>query len=188
MRQERLDTARLILRRPRPRNAEEILARYGGDAEVTRFMSWPRHQTLDDTRAFLQFSDAEWRRRPAGPFLVHARSGGRLLGATGYAFEAPDRAATGYIFARDAWGQGYATEALGAIVEHAPTIGILRLYALCHVEHRASSRVLEKCGFLCEGVLRAHSAFPNLERGCLFDVLCYARGFATSGSKAAESL
>jgi len=178
MRAERLETGRLILRRPRVEDAADIFARYASDAEVTRFMSWPRHESLADTRAFLDFSDAEWQRWPAGPYAVHARADGRLIGGTGYAFEVPDRAATGYVFARDAWGQGYATEALTAIVEHAPAIGIRRLYAICHVDHRASSRVLEKCGFEREGVLPGHAEFPNLMRGHPCDVLRYAREFA----------
>jgi ribosomal-protein-alanine N-acetyltransferase len=171
---QRIETARQILRRPQPEDAREILARYASDADVTRFMSWPRHQSIDDTRAFILFSDAEWGRWPAGPLLVHRRSDGLLLGSTGYAFESPEQAATGYVFAKDAWGQGYATEALRAVVEHASALGIVRLHAHCHADHRASARVLEKCGFVCQGVLRAHTEFPNLERGRLFDVLSYA--------------
>jgi [ribosomal protein S5]-alanine N-acetyltransferase len=181
MRAEALETARLTLRRPRPEDAEQIFARYAGDAEVTRFMSWPQHRTVADTRAFLELSDAEWERWPAGPYLVHAHSDGRLVGSTGYAFETADRAATGYVFAKDAWGQGYATEAVRAIVEHAPSLGIRRLYAICHVEHRASARVLEKCGFACEGILQAHAEFPNLARGRRSDVRSYGKEFTEAG-------
>ena len=49
------------------------------------------------------------------------------------------RAMTGYVLARDAGGRGYATEALGAMVETTRTPGVRRLYALCHHEHRASA-------------------------------------------------
>jgi RimJ/RimL family protein N-acetyltransferase len=51
---------------------------------------------------------------------------------------------------------------------------VARLYALCHVDHRASWHVLEKCGFEREGVLPRHSVFPNLTPEPL-DVLSYAR-------------
>jgi GNAT superfamily N-acetyltransferase len=54
---------------------------------------------------------------------------------------------TGYVLAKDAWGQGYATEALGAMVDVARRINLRRIYALCHPQHQASWRVLEKCGF-----------------------------------------
>jgi RimJ/RimL family protein N-acetyltransferase len=57
----------------------------------------------------------------------------------------------------------------------APPCGVKRLYALCHVDHAPSYRVLEKCGFTREGVWRRHSEFPNLAPGQLADVLCYVR-------------
>jgi ribosomal-protein-alanine N-acetyltransferase len=179
---ERLETERLVLRRPCLEDASDIFARYASDAEVTRFMSWPRHESICDTQAYLEYSDAEWQRWPAGPYVVHARGNGQLVGSTGYAFEAPDRAATGYVFAKDVWGRGYATEVLRAMIEHAPAIGIRRLYAICHVDHRASSRVLEKCGFKFEGILPGHAEFPNLMRGHLCDVLCYAMKFTGAES------
>ena len=140
-------------------------------------MSWPTHRSSQETRAFLEHSAAEWEGCPAGAYLIEGRSGGALLGGTGLHFENPARAATGYILARDAWGLGYATETLRAIVELAAQLGVLRLQALCHPEHAASQRVLEKCGFAREGVLRCHTAFPNLGSGRPADVVCYARIF-----------
>ena len=107
-----------------------MLERYAGDVEVTRYLGWPRHTSVADTQAFLAVSDAEWSRWPAGPYLLFARDGGQLLGGTGLAFETQERAATGYVLARDAWGRGYATEALQAMVDLARTVRIRRLYAL----------------------------------------------------------
>lgn len=172
---EELRTPRLVLRRPRAGDAASIFERYAGDPQVTRFLGWPRHASPNDTRAFIAFSDAEWERWPAGPYLIVSATGGVLLGSTGFGFETPYRAVTGYVLARDAWGHGYATEALTAISGLARTVGVRRLYALCHVQHPASARVLEKCGFEREGVLRKYTEFPNLEPGEPQDVLCYAR-------------
>jgi ribosomal-protein-alanine N-acetyltransferase len=169
-----VETQRLVLRRPRLADAEAIFVRYASDRNATRFLSWPRHESVDATRAFLEFSDAEWRRWPAGTYLVESRENGRLIGGTGFGFETANRAATVYVFASDAWGKGYATEALRAVVALAHTIGVIRLCALCHVENAPSWRVLEKCGFTREGVLRQHSEFPNLTPDVPCDVFCYA--------------
>lgn len=79
------------------------------------------------------------------------------------------------MFAQDAWGQGFATETMQAIGEIAGDIGLARLYALCHVMHRPSARVLEKSGFVREGVLRRYLDFPNLDSNGPADVCCYAR-------------
>jgi ribosomal-protein-alanine N-acetyltransferase len=171
---ERVDTARLLIRRPRLRDAPEIFRRYAADPEATRYLSWPVHASLEQTRAFVAFSDSEWRRWPAGPYLVFLRDG-LLIGGTGLSFESADRAQTGYVLAPDAWGQGYATEALLAMVDVARATGVRLLYALCHVDHRASARVLEKGGFVCEAVLPRFVEFPNLSAGVKSDVLKYVR-------------
>jgi ribosomal-protein-alanine N-acetyltransferase len=146
---ERVETDRLVLRKPHLQDAEAIFHRFAADPEVVRFVSWPRHQTVEATRTFLEFS-------------------------TGLSFETPSRAATGYVFAKEEWGNGYATEALRAITQVARDCGVVRLYALCHVEHGPSWRVLEKCGFVREGVLHRYSDFPNLTPGEACDVACYA--------------
>ena len=171
---EAVETSRLRLRRPRESDAEAIFARYSSDPDVTRFVGWPIHRSIDETHAFLDYSDAEWTRWPVGPYLIVAREEGRLLGGTGLAFETSYRAMTGYVLAKDAWGRGYATEALSAVVGIAKNSGLRRLYALCHHEHRESARVLEKCDFAREGVLRAFVEFPNLIPVEPQDVACYA--------------
>ena len=168
-----IETERLILRPPRADDAEAIFARYASDPRVTRYLGWPTHRSIEDTRGFLNFCAAEWQRWPAGPFLIESRETRALLGSTGLGFDASDQAATGYVLAHDAWGVGYATEALAAMRDLGARLGLSRLYALCHPQHRASARVLDKCGFTLESTLKAHSEFPNLEPGVPADVCCY---------------
>jgi len=171
---EVVETPRLLLRRPHASDAGAIFSRYAVDPDVTRYVGWAAHKSVDDTRGFLAFDDSQWEKWPAGSFLCWARDSGALLGGTGLLFETPQRAMTGYVFARDSWGRGYATEALGAMVDLSRTLGVLRLYALCHTDHRASARVLEKCGFSLEGTLRRYAEFPNFRPGEPQDVLCYS--------------
>ena len=156
-----LETERLLMRRPVAADAEAIFRRYAADAEVTRYMAWPRHTSIEETRWFLAFSDAEWQRGPGGPLLIYSKDDGRLLGGSGLVFERQHRVVTGYIFARDAWGKGYATETLTAMVALAREMGAVRIEATCHVGHAPSWRVMEKCGFEREGLLRRHTLFPN---------------------------
>jgi [ribosomal protein S5]-alanine N-acetyltransferase len=167
-------TTRLVLRPPTLTDAASIFERYASDPDVTRFLGWPRHESVAETEAFVRFSADEWVRWPAGPYLIWSRGDGRLLGGTGLAFEELDRAVTGYVLAKDAWGWGYATEALRAMVDVARQVGVKRLYALCHPEHRASWRVLEKCGFERDVDWTKPAEFPNLAPGVLQDVRCYA--------------
>jgi RimJ/RimL family protein N-acetyltransferase len=167
-----VETERMVLRAPRLNDAQPIFERYASDPEVTRYLGWPRHTSVADTRAFVKFSTTQWGKWNAGPMVAISRDAGTLLGSTGLTFEAPDVAQT--VFARDAWGQGYATEVLRAMIELATQRGVKRLYALCHPEHRASWHVLEKCDFVREQVLPRHAVFPNLSPDPA-DVVSYAR-------------
>ena len=170
---QEVETPRLLLRRPRAEDAWAIYERYASDREATKYMAWPMHTTINDTYAFLACSDAEWRRWPAGPYIICSRDG-ELIGSTGYAFETTERAITGYILARDAWGRGYATESLRAMIDVAARIGIRVLTASCHADHGASAHVLEKCGFVQDGRLSGHMVFPNLGSQLPADVLSYS--------------
>ena len=43
-----LETGRLLLRRPRDGDALGVFESYGRDPEVTRYLTWPPHGSLDD--------------------------------------------------------------------------------------------------------------------------------------------
>src|SRR5215208_4315886 len=169
-----LETARLALRRPQAVDAAAVFARYASDPAVTRYLGWRTHASVADTRVFLASCDSEWRRSGVGPYLIHSRETGALLGSASLRMVSSQQAAAGYVLARDAWGRGYATEALHAMRGLALRLGVLRLTATCHPDHRASWRVMQKCGFTREGLLRGHAQFPNLAPGIAGDVLCYS--------------
>lgn len=160
---DQIETARLRLRKPQSSDAEAIFTRYASDPMVTRYLGWPRHRTLTDTHEFLSFSASQWEKWPAGPFLIEDLASGRLLGSTGLDFTDRLRASTGYVLAQDSWGQGYASEALRAILDLSTQHQLEYLYALCHAVHIASRRVLERCGFSLEEGEGQRFPFPNLD-------------------------
>ena len=84
-----ITTDRLLLRKPTAADAKAIFDRYASDPMVCHYLAWPMHRTVDDTLAFLEFSDAEWARWPAGPYLIFSKGGDVLYGSTGLAFESP---------------------------------------------------------------------------------------------------
>lgn len=178
---EFVQTRRLILRRPLSSDVAAIYRRYASDPEVTRFLGWPRHATEEDTRGFIAFSNHAWDTTPCGPYLIESRSTHTLLGSAGFVFESARIASVGYLLAKDAWGQGFATEVVGALVELAQGIGISRLHAYCHPDNPATHRVLEKCGFALDSRQVRKMAFPNLGEGGAMGILCYARFSVAAG-------
>lgn len=82
------------------------------------------------------------------------------------------RAEVGFMLGRDAWGQGYAYEAMQAVLAYAATHGMRRLVARTHLGNHRSDGLLEKLGFEEEGLLRGHVLRDGERRDCrLFGLL-----------------
>lgn len=82
------------------------------------------------------------------------------------------RAEVGFMLGREAWGQGYASEAMQAMLSYAATQGLRRLLARTHLGNRRSESLLEKLGFEEEGMLRGHVLRDGERRDCrLFGLL-----------------
>lgn len=177
---EAIQTERLLLRWHVEADAEEIFSRYAHDPEVTRYLCWKPHQTLEDTIEFQRDKAADREQGISFGWLIRSKESHLVLGMVGFKIE-KHAVDLGYCLARDAWGQGYATEAARAVVTALQqNDAIWRIAALCHVENEASARVLEKAGLKHEGTLRRYYVFPNLGDEP-HDVHCYALGRDADG-------
>jgi ribosomal-protein-alanine N-acetyltransferase len=166
---EQLLSERLALRRPNAYDACAIFEGWAADKEATRYMAWPRHTSLDDTREFLRFSDEHWQQHGVGPYLICLRETGAIIGTTGLLTldsEVGGRllsAEVGYILARPYWGHGYATETLRASIKLARKLGFGRLCAQVHPDNPASCKILEKCGFIRPAQPLSTCHYPNIQ-------------------------
>lgn len=83
-----------------------------------------------------------------------ADESGRLAGTIGFVDWENGRAEIAYDLAPAWWGKGIATAACAALCQWGFDQGLTRIEACVLLENRASARVLEKCGFTWEGLLR----------------------------------
>ena len=82
------------------------------------------------------------------------------------------RAEVGFMLGRGAWDQGFAEEAMRAVLAYAAAGGLRRLSARTHLGNRRSESLLEKLGFREEGLLRGHVLHDGERRDCrLFGLL-----------------
>ena len=82
------------------------------------------------------------------------------------------RAEVGFMLGREAWGHGYALEAMQAVIAFAGAGGVRKLAARTHLGNRRSEVLLEKLGFTEEGLLRGHILKDGDRRDCrLFGLL-----------------
>jgi RimJ/RimL family protein N-acetyltransferase len=159
---ERIETERLILRRPRPEDAPAIFEGWAQDNEVTRYLTWRPHEGIEQTREFIQRCLSAWEHQTRFPYVIVLKGTDQVIGMIDPHVEGP-RVGIGYGSARAFWGQGYMTEATRAVIQWAfQQPSIYRVYATTDVDNITSRRVLEKVGMQCEGILRKYILHPNV--------------------------
>jgi RimJ/RimL family protein N-acetyltransferase len=152
-----LRTDRLLIRAVDLSDVEPLFERRN-DPDVARAQAWatpyPRSEAealVADTMAMEGPTTDEWwtvsivladTGETIGDLVVHLTNDGRT-------------AEVGYTLASRHWGNGYAVEALEALVAWLfETLPLTRAWAMLHPDNRASAMVLERTGFLFEGHTR----------------------------------
>ena len=144
-----LATGRLRLRRSLPADAEAISA-YRSDPAVHVNQGWDRTDP-DGVRTEIVEMAGRVPGEPGGwvQFSVEELETGRLVGDVGISpdDEDPDVMKIGYTIAPAFQGSGYATEAVGALVDYAfDVLGAEVVRAYADADNRRSTRVMEKVG------------------------------------------
>ena len=168
-----LVTERLTLRDYRLDDAPAV-HRYMSDPEVTRYVSWHSH-SLDQARENVAKKLEEAAREPRETYSLAMvrRSDGLLFGTCLLMSRNAEMTGleVGYALAREAWGQGFASEAVRAMLDFGfGPLGAHRIFAFVSPENPPSGRVLEKLGFRLEGRLKKHL----LKEGEWYDSVLYA--------------
>ncbi len=166
------ETSRLVLR-PWRRSDAGDMHEYCSHPEVGPAAGWLPHACMEETMALLEGCLIG---NPLAWAIVH-KADGRAIGGINLRSDekrsSPGCYALGYSLSVRHWGLGIMTEAARALIPHAfcgkPGAILLSCY---HYPHNARSRrVIEKCGFKFEGVLRRGACLPD---GTVFDELCYS--------------
>jgi ribosomal-protein-alanine N-acetyltransferase len=163
---EIIDTPRLRLRKPVVEDAHEVFKNYAADPEVTRFLTWRPHYSLQESFDVMVARLAHWDLGSEFTWSITPRDHHSTV--MGMVSATPDTRATwrwsvGYVLGKPWWDQGFMTEAIGALIATLfDQPGIERVWAYVDEENYASARVLEKSGMQREGILRSWSLHPNL--------------------------
>ena len=151
-----VDTARLTIRRVQPADLGDLLAVNGDDA-VTRFLPYPTWKTAADAQFWFERMAALQAAGGTAQYVIEHRALSRVIGSCLLFRHEPAsaRAEVGYVLGRAHWGQGLMLEAMRGLVGHAfDTLGLRRLEADVNPRNLPSVRLLERLGFVREGLLR----------------------------------
>lgn len=152
-----LETDRLLIRGAVATDVADLHARRN-DPEVARHQNWTLPWSLESAEELIEGAAAM-----EGPVtdgwwmaVVTLKDTGETLGDLAVFLTFEGRIAEiGYTFASQHWGSGYAVEAVEALIEWLFTeAGVKRITAMIHPENVASAQVLERTGFLHEGITR----------------------------------
>ena len=157
-----VETRRLLLRRPVPGDADLIFRAYAQDHQVTRYLVWVPHASVETTRNFISDCVNRWKDLVAFPYVITRNEDGELLGMIEIRPNG-HRADFGFVLARAYWGKGLMPEAISALVKITlAQPSIYRMEATCDFDNKASARALEKAGLSREGLLRRYIIHPNI--------------------------
>ena len=131
---------------------------------------FPHPYRLEDAQSFLKFASQQ---NPEVMFAI--ATSGEAIGGVGLRFREDvhrKTAEVGYWLAEPFWGRGIMSEVVTRFTRYAfDSFDLVRICAEPLAHNRASARVLEKAGFVCEGCMKANV----LKDGIILDSLLYAR-------------
>ena len=167
-----IHTARCTLRPLAVADAEAMYQNWASDAAVTRYVTWLTHESVQDTRLLLEDWTQKYITDPAYyNWGIVRNEDGVLMGTVGAM--PPERSAyfePGYCLGTAFWAQGYASEALDAVVEYLfHTVGMDTLFCCHAIKNPASGHVMQKIGF----VYTHDATYSKINGSEIFPCRCY---------------
>lgn len=152
-----IETARLVLRMAQMTDAEPMFRNWASDSEVTKFLTWPTYQSIDNARFVLDLWTKEYEKQNFYQWMIVLKEINEPIGSISVVQLRDDiaQAEIGYCIGRNWWHRGIMTEALSAVIEFLFTdVGMNRIEAKHDTNNPHSGDVMKKCGMKYEGTSR----------------------------------
>jgi [ribosomal protein S5]-alanine N-acetyltransferase len=152
----RLETPRLLLRKVRFKDLEDMHA-YTSSQEATKYVPFPIHNTIEDTRKFIDYILEQYQINKKLLWGIQLKESQKFIGTIEFVtFDTThNKAEIAYILSEDYWGNGMMSEAANEVIKFGfQTLNLTRIQARTFKENVGSQKVLKKIGMTCEGTLR----------------------------------
>lgn len=154
---KQIETGRLILRPFKVEDAEAMYKNWASEEAVTRFLTWPVHESVEETRTLLESWCSEYNRPEYYNWAIELKEIGRPVGNIS-AVRTDDRTASatiGYCMGSRWWGMGLMPEALKAVIGFFFDEVGMECVNACHDPNNPNSgKVMKKSGMTYEGTWR----------------------------------
>lgn len=149
-----LQTERLLLRKLRREDAQRIFDCWAADPEVTKYLTWLPHRSVQDTEQILDYWLKDYEQPDTRRWGIELRATGELIGMIDVVSNVGGTPFIGYCSGRAYWGNGYMTEALRAVCASLFAEGCEAISIEAMEENIGSNRVIKKAGFRFTGSCR----------------------------------
>ena len=153
----RLETDRLILRPFKIEDAEEVFNNWASDDEVTKYLTWPTHSSVEMSRSYMEFCINGYNEKNVYQWGMELKNSHELIGNISVVkiIDEIDSVELGWVIGRKWWGNGYTAEAAERLLEFFFTeVSVNRICAGHDIDNPNSGRVMQKIGMKYEGTLR----------------------------------
>lgn len=168
------ETERIILRPIEISDAENIFNNYASKDNVTKYLTWKSHKSLDDTVSYLQnFVIPDYQNEKTYRWAIVLKETNEVIGCIDVVRydETKQRAELGWVLDDSHWGKGIMPEAGKIVLDYLVKEGFKRIQAFHDIENPKSGRVMEKIGMQYEGTLKKYAHSNDKQ---LIDVKLYA--------------
>lgn len=163
-----IETNRLILRPFVLDDATDMFNNWANDSEVTKYLSWQSHSSIDVTKHLIQMWVDKYSSNDRYHWgIVCKKNGNQVIGSIGAVRinDNLEQAEIGYCISRKYWNKCIASEALTAIIDYLFSCGFMRISAYHDILNPASGKVMQKCSMQFEGVFR-NAQKNNIDEFC----------------------
>ena len=170
-----IGTTRLLLRRFTPVDAHLAYKNWTSDPSVTEFLRWPTHANVSVTEQVVSNWMSEYQNPSFYQWAIELIEIGEPIGtisAVGMN-EKTGMVHIGYCIGSRWWRNGYASEALAAVISFFfSEVHARRVESQHDPENPASGAVMRKCGMQYEGTLRcADWSNRGIVDACIYSIL-----------------
>lgn len=153
----RIETPRLILRQFTMDDAPAMYRNWASDPEVTKYLTWPAHDSQMVSRQVLLDWTAQYQDRAFYQWAIVPKTTDEPIGSIGVVRmdEKAKLVHIGYCIGTHWWHQGITSEAMRAVMDYLfDEVGVNRVESRHDPCNPYSGAVMRKCGMRFEGTLR----------------------------------
>lgn len=159
-----IETERLILRKLEISDLEQVYNNWCSDPKVSKYVTWDMHENIEQTKEYIKFKLGLYEKDYRFDWVVVIKETNEVIGEIDSVKQSLNYnlVELGYCYGSKYWNNGYATEALRAVIRYLKEVALVEKVTACHIStNPASGRVMQKAGMNYDATLKEYVVDKN---------------------------